>query len=414
MRQPPASRVFFFLSAGWGPVVRTLPIINRLADCGISSSLAVGGAINQRICMAGFDVIRLDLPTLDAPKELTREWWSPYHSLALPNLNIELLLTQVEVYRKAISDGRPAVVITDINPIAALAARSLHVPHITISQSLFLPCRKLNSSRWTMPPALPAINKVLACYGIDPVESPEHLDVGEITFVPSFHEFDPMEDVPASLHYLGPILGNELIPLAPSAHRAPSPDARPNIFFYPGRPHDAAGASGQELLNVGLGALSTVDATVTIATAGYDEFTIPEFSGLELEIVPWRVISAAYRPSLIVHHGGHGACLTAIKAGIPSVVLPTHAEREYNGRNLAALGCGAFVPMEQIDVPHIRRTIESAMETPAFACASTKWSKIIADRKYGGADLAARIISQTIDAHSPTSCRHATRMRRIQ
>ena len=400
MRRTPANRVFFFLSAGWGPVVRTLPIINRLVDYGISSSLAVGGAINQRICKAGFDVIHLTLPALDAPKELAREWWSPYHFLALPNLNIELLLSQVEAYRKAICDGRPAVVITDINPIAALAARSLHIPHVTISQSLFLPCRKFNSSRWTMPPALPAINKVLAYYGLDPVELPEHLDVGEITFVPSFPEFDPMENVPASFHYLGPILGNQLIPLAPSGHRASSANAKANIFFYPGRPHDAAGASGQGLLNVGLRALSTIDAIVTVATAGYD-FNIPEYSGIELEIVPWRVISAGYRPSLIIHHGGHGACLTAISAGIPSVVLPTHAEREYNGRNLAALGCGAFVPMGQIDAPHVRRAIESAMENPAFACESAKWSQTIADRKYGGADLAARIILQTIDTHSP-------------
>ena len=73
MRRTPANRVFFFLSAGWGPVVRTLPIINRLVDYGISSSLAVGGAINQRICKAGFDVIHLTLPALDAPKELARD-----------------------------------------------------------------------------------------------------------------------------------------------------------------------------------------------------------------------------------------------------------------------------------------------------------------------------------------------------
>ena len=57
--------------------------------------------------------------------------------------------------------------------------------------------------------------------------------------------------------------------------------------------------------------------------------------------------------------------------------------------------------MGQIDAPHVRRAIESAMENPAFACESAKWSQTIADRKYGGADLAARIILQTIDTHSP-------------
>jgi UDP:flavonoid glycosyltransferase YjiC (YdhE family) len=149
-------------------------------------------------------------------------------------------------------------------------------------------------------------------------------------------------------------------------------------------------------LNVGLRALSALDATVTVATGGYD-FDIPEYSGRALEIVPWRVISPHYKPNLIIHHGGHGACLTAISAGIPSAVVPTHAEREYNARNLAALGCGEFVSMDQINVRQVRRAIESVIKNPAYAHECTQWSHTIAARKYSGADLAARIIMGMID-----------------
>ncbi len=392
MRSTHSKRVFFFLSAGWGPLVRALPIINRLVDYGIASAFAVGGTISPQIRAAGFDLIPLRLPAFDAPAQEVREWWSPYHFLALRGLAIETLLDHVEAYRKAISDGGPALVVTDINPIAALAAKSLQVPHVTISQSLFLPYRKLNSTRWAIPVALPAINSVLNHYGVGLVESAEYLEVGDITFVPSIPEFDPMQDAPPTLHYVGPILGNHLVPL-PSGDRSTSTNAIPEIFFYPGRPHDTTGASGQALLNVGLRALSALDATVTVATGGHD-FIIPEYSGRRLEIVPWRVISPAYKPNLIIHHGGHGACLTALSAGIPSVIVPTHAEREYNARNLAALGCGEFVAMDQIDVHHIRQAIDNVIRSPVYARECALWSKTIAARRYGGADLAAHIIMQ--------------------
>lgn len=391
MRSTPKNQVFFFLSAGWGPVVRTLPIVSRLVDHGIASSVAIGGRIGPELRAAGFELIEISLPAFKVPADQASEWWSPYHFLAYHDLDIDSLLHHVDGYRRAILVGRPAVVVTDINPVAALAARSLQIPHITISQSIFLPGRKFDSSRWKIPSALSAINKVLAHYCVNPVESAEHLELGDMTLVPSFPEFDPLHNAPSSLHYVGPILGNQLIPLHPSAARPSTANGVPEIFFYPGRPHDGVGPSGQALLNVGLSALSGVDAAVTIATGGFD-FDIPEYPPHHVEIVPWRVISAKYKPDLIIHHGGHGACLTALSAGIPSVVVPTHVEREYNASNLAALGCGEFVPIEQADVPRVRRTIDSMFHNPSCASKCRQWSETIATREYGGADLAARII----------------------
>jgi UDP:flavonoid glycosyltransferase YjiC (YdhE family) len=388
-------RVFFFLSAGWGPAVRTLPIMRGLADHGISSSFAMGETLGATIRAAGFDLIELSLPAFNVPASEIRDWWSPYHYLAFHRNDIDPLIHRVDAYRKAISDGRPAAMVTDINPVAALAARSLQVPHITISQSLFLPGRKCDSSRWTMPSALSAINKVLAHYRVDLLESAAHLELGDITLLPSFPEFDPLHNAPPSLEYVGPILGNELIPLRSSPGRPSAAKGMPEIFFYPGRPHDTAGPSGQKLLNVGLTALGDINAAVTVATGGFD-FEIPEWPRDQFKIIPWCVISAEYKPNLMIHHGGHGACLTAISAGIPSVVIPTHAEREYNASNLAALGCGEFVPIDQADVPHVRRTIETVLNNPAYASTCAQWRETLAVRRYGGADLAARMILQIL------------------
>jgi UDP:flavonoid glycosyltransferase YjiC (YdhE family) len=385
-----AKPVFFFLSAGWGPVIRTLPIAKRLADEEIASAFAIGGAIGAHIRAAGFDLIDFAIPAFPAPADQAQAWWSPYHFLAFCNRDPDLLLAYVEAYRQAILDGQPSVIVTDINPVAALAAKSLGLPHVTISQSIFLPFRKSSEQRWRLPDALPAINAVLRHYRAEPVESAEDLEVGEVSLLPSIPEFDPLHEPPSSVRFVGPMLGNDLIPLR-SADGQSSADALLEIFLYPGRPRDMAGPSGQTLVNGVLRALNGMNVRVTVATAGHD-FDIPQNALPHLNIVPWRVISSLYRPDLIIHHGGHGACLTAISAGIASVIVPTHAEREYNAANVAALGCGDFIAAERADAHTIRQAIEAVMEDAACARTCARWSQTILERQYGGADLAARII----------------------
>jgi UDP:flavonoid glycosyltransferase YjiC (YdhE family) len=140
-----------------------------------------------------------------------------------------------------------------------------------------------------------------------------------------------------------------------------------------------------------MAALAGIEAAVTVGTGGFD-FNIPECPQDQVQIVPWRVISAEYKPDLIIHHGGHGACLTAISAGIPSVVIPTHAEREYNASHLAALGCGEVVPLEQTDLARLRHAVEGMLDNRVCADRCAQWSQTIATRKYAGADAAARMI----------------------
>jgi UDP:flavonoid glycosyltransferase YjiC (YdhE family) len=391
MSLSPPKRVFFFLSGGWGPLVRTLPIVKRLADHGIVSSLAIAG-LGPQLQDAGFDVIELNLLPFTAPADAAGGWWSPYHFLA--HQSLESLIEQVEAYRKSIQEGQPSLVVTDINPIAALAAKSLRITHFTVSQSLFLPFQTANSSRWRLPDAvLPAINNILERYGAAPLESAAHLDMGDLTFLPSIPEFDPLGDPPSSIRYAGPILGNEFIPLPTTTGCSSS--ARPWILFYAGRPHDVAGPSGQTLLNIAWEPLCSVAATVTVASGGYD-FKIPPGAHDRFEIVPWHILSPDHKPDLIVHHGGHGACLTAITAGIASVVVPTHAEREYNARNLAALGCGEFLLSAALDAQRLRGAIEKVIGTGDYTAACARWSRTIAERKYGGSDLVTGMIMQVL------------------
>jgi hypothetical protein len=105
-RSNQTKRVFFFLSGGWGPLVRTLPIAKRLADHGIGSSLGIGGSIGGQLRAAGYEVIELRLPAFNASAESARGWWSPYHFLSHRSLDTELLVEHVESYPNTILDGR--------------------------------------------------------------------------------------------------------------------------------------------------------------------------------------------------------------------------------------------------------------------------------------------------------------------
>src|SRR5438067_2730208 len=109
MGSTPKNQVFFFLSAGWGPVVRTLPIVSRLVAHGMASSVAIGGTIGPELRAAGLDLIEISLPAFNVRPDEAGEWWSPYHFLAHHHSDIDSLLHHVEGYRKAISAGRPAV-----------------------------------------------------------------------------------------------------------------------------------------------------------------------------------------------------------------------------------------------------------------------------------------------------------------
>jgi hypothetical protein len=120
MRSNEGKRVFFFLSGGWGPLVRTLPIAKWLAEHGIGSSLGIGGAIGAHLRAAGYEVIEAPLPAFNAPADAARGWWSPYHFLSDCSLGTELLVEHVEAYRTAIRDGQPAIVLTDINRLQHL------------------------------------------------------------------------------------------------------------------------------------------------------------------------------------------------------------------------------------------------------------------------------------------------------
>jgi UDP:flavonoid glycosyltransferase YjiC (YdhE family) len=105
----------------------------------------------------------------------------------------------------------------------------------------------------------------------------------------------------------------------------------------------------------------------------------------------------AEKSDLLVHHGGHGSCMTGLSAGTPAVIIPTYSERESNARRVAALGAGDIVlPTEtahgekHLSVEELRRKVRGVLSEPSFRVSAGRIARSI--RTYGGASEAARLI----------------------
>ena len=64
----------------------------------------------------------------------------------------------------------------------------------------------------------------------------------------------------------------------------------------------------------------------------------------------------------IVHHGGAGTLLATLRAGLPSVVLPSWADQGYWADRADALGCGVSLP----DLERLGDALATVLQEPRF------------------------------------------------
>jgi UDP:flavonoid glycosyltransferase YjiC (YdhE family) len=103
---------------------------------------------------------------------------------------------------------------------------------------------------------------------------------------------------------------------------------------------------------------------------------------------------------LLIHHGGYGSCQTGLYTGTPAVIMPTFSERESNARRIAAVGAGAWIPVENlsgkkcVDTGNLRGTVRQVLADPSF----TENARRIGEkmRGYGGASQAAQLIEEFV------------------
>lgn len=343
------------------------------------------------------------LPLKSAPD--TSEVWNTDHAGAMMGmLNEGFVRANCEALRELMIECQADVVVDFWNPFAVIAARSLHLPVITVIQANAHPASQ-GFIWWKTPPPdvpspVPIVNKVLADYDLPRIQSVSDLCVGDLTLAVGTPETDPLPDG-TRVTYIGPALWQKDDAQLPSWIIELKRN-RPLIWVYSGNPRYASSRSTLDSLIViqaCSAALAGEDVQVVLTT-GHHELShevLPLPANFRHEAyVPG--LAMAERCDLLIHHGGYGSCQTGLYAGKPAIILPTYSERESNARRIAALGAGAIVPVETISgekhvrVEELRAAIKHVLNNPTFADNARRLSERL--HTYGGAAYAADLIEQ--------------------
>jgi UDP:flavonoid glycosyltransferase YjiC (YdhE family) len=101
------------------------------------------------------------------------------------------------------------------------------------------------------------------------------------------------------------------------------------------------------------------------------------------------------RVSVIVHHGGAGTTAAAIRAGVPSVVVPFHGDQPFWADLTDRLGVGTKpIPRRRLTAGRLATAIETALEDDALRRRAAELGDRV--RKEDGVAKAVKIIEGTV------------------
>ncbi len=328
----------------------------------------------------------------------TSEVWSMDHAAAMTGmLNANFIKANCDALIKLVRHFRPDIIVDFWNPYACMAAKMMKVPLITVIQADEHPMAK-GFIWWKVPPekvpsAVPAINKVLASYGVDQIAKIEDLNIGDLTLIIGTPETDPLP-AGAEGQYIGPVLWQvDKATLPAWVERLDA--EKPIIWVYSGNPRYSKKASALDsevILSACIEALAALDVHVVLTTGHHsipeEYLPLPE----NFHFAPYLPgLSLAERCDLMIHHGGYGSCQTGLFTGTPAVIVPTFSERESNARRIASLGAGVFILPEvtanggkKIANDLFKEQVMHVLKTPNFRRCAKKYSELI--RSYGGVD----------------------------
>ena len=341
-------------------------------------------------------------PTVFAP--LTNDVWNIDHFSALTgNLDAMFVENAVDAIMKVVKGFNIDVMVDSWNQTACLAARLMSKPLITIIQADMHPANK-GFIWWKEPPGdlpnpTPVFNKILSSNGHAAISSSVELFRGDLTLCVGSPETDP---IPAgeNVCHIGPIFytkaGNS-IPDWLSGRKS----EKPLIWVYSGNPEygePIKWADSIIVLKASIAAMAEEEVDIVMTTGHHD---LPK----RLSPLPANFRYEAFIPGidlanqcqLIIHHGGHGSCMTGAFTGTPAVIIPTFSERESNARRMEKLGV-AEILIPQLDgssekfVPPdlLRKKVKQILSDPSYTENAKQLS--LKMQAYGGAEQAAHLI----------------------
>lgn len=394
-------KIYIGMTSGYGPLAQALPIVNILKedkDIEIISNM-FDGASREVLGSLGFtlrELTKRKVPENVIPS--SRQWWDMgYFFGKLGYLEFDYVNSLVSDCVALFKKEKIALVISVLDPIAAVASKILNIPLVSISQSCFHPKKVYDRIRWweEMPVGLTDVvgtfNRILEEHSLKTMQRVEELFESELTIIPSIKEFDPVtsdSNVYTGIMCWGDCDEKGDIPFGGNTDRK-------TIYVYSGRMEDSGGKSGEIILENVLEAFKDSPYNVLVTTGVGelpDEYKNREYPS-NIIVQEWVPVSKIINSiDLVIHHGGHGISLQCIAVGKPSLVIPTHDEREYNARQLKKLGIGEFIQPEKLNPENLRNMAASLIEDEVVAENAEKLVQKISETEYTGAKGAAELI----------------------
>ncbi len=338
----------------------------------------------------------------------TPEVWNMDHAGAMIGMmNTNFVEANCIAIMKLIMEFEPEVIVDFWNPFACIAARILDKPLVSVIQVDAHPANK-GFIWWKEPPkkipsAVPAINKVLSTYALQPITKMEDLHLGDLTLIVGTPETDPLPNK-SSGTYIGPILWQKNDAELPDWIEK-FEDDKPIIWVYPGNPRYSpirTVLDSEIILSACIEALMEEDSHIVLTTGHH---SIPK----KFLPLPKNFHFTSYVPGLrlaqkcdlLIHHGGYGSCQTGLYTGTPAVIIPTFSERESNARRIASLGAGEYVlpktdkfKKKQISIEEFKVKVKQVLTTATYVENAERYSEKL--RSYGGIEYAAQLIENFV------------------
>jgi MGT family glycosyltransferase len=249
----------------------------------------------------------------------------------------------------------------------------------------------------------PHIDRARAGFGLPPLGMPVSAYTARLPLymVPSIAELDyDRDDLPPSVHYLGACSIDRPPDAAPPGWLEALPDGRPVVHATEGTLHYEAPVLLRAAAK-GLGGL----AMDVIMTTGADRD--PESLGLG-PIAPnirvERFVSHSDllpRCDVLLTTGGAGTVLTALKFGLPMVIVPTHFDKPANARRVVAAGAGLQLAPARCTPGRLREAVERVLHEPSFRRNARRLAERLAEHR--GPARAAELLESLARPGAPAS-----------
>lgn len=327
-------RILFAAADAYGRVFPLLPLADAARAAGHDVLFATGEGMFPALHRAGIATIKAGIPHVDAFNKVIAARTVPGQDIAdqMPDIGTTVFgdivpRAMFATVRPVIDRFRADLVISEIgNPGAWFAAEHAGVPAFgtTWGPVASTPITRQAADRTA---------KVAADLGVSGVVP--YLDI-----------------CPESLQSAGFRSGMERIPMRPVGWSFPD-DALPAVVANRTRPvvyvtvssaMDTVESTTLRDIATGLARLP-VDVLLSTGAVNEDLTGLPDNVHVESWVPQSLVVP---HTALVVHHGGPGAMLNTLAAGLPQLVLPDPQNVESASSSVLESGTGAVLPQDEV------------------------------------------------------------------